>query len=92
MKNYKTIPRSGVDTIVDSVICDLCHRTYPEDWGKETGKVLETTVSLRTGYSDSEGGSGQETAFDICPECFRNHLIPMLMEQGAKPTESEWDY
>jgi hypothetical protein len=94
MKNKKIIHRKYDDTIIDSITCDICKKTYSGiDWEKLSRyHVLETEVKLRTGQSFPEGGSGEEISFDVCPTCFIEKLIPALKELGAEPTKSEWDW
>lgn len=75
-----------------SVTCDICKQEFDDDdWNKGAYEVLETNVSMKTGYLYPEGGNGDEITFDICPYCFKNKLIPALKELGAHPTESKWD-
>lgn len=94
MKNKKNVHRSYDDEVIESITCDICKKTYSgEHWEKASSyDVLETEVKLRTGSSYPEGGSGEETYFDICPTCFEEKLIPALKELGAIPTVKEWEW
>ena len=54
------------------------------DWSKELHyEVKETEIRLKTGSNYPEGGSGEETTIDICPECFTEKLIPWVKSQGG---------
>lgn len=82
---------------VETVTCDLCRKTvHPAD--TERGGTVDwvggynietTTVSMSTGYSYHETTSVDYTIFHICPQCFRDKLMPWLATQGAKPTEGD---
>lgn len=77
------------------LVCDLCKCEAPdserETWGEDSFKVAETTISLKEGSSYPEGGMGELLKFDICPDCFRDRLVPWMKSQGAEPTETDWD-
>lgn len=69
--------------------------------GKRTddGKIYEVKesevrveVRLREGESYPDGGSGTEIEIDICPDCFRDKLIPWLQSQGVRTEVEEWDW
>jgi len=90
MKEYQEVwvpGRTGLKVV--RVICDLCKEVAPEPI---RGDVAETKVALRTGTSYPEGGSGEATEFDICPDCFEKQLMPWLKSQGATPYVSGWDF
>jgi hypothetical protein len=93
MKNKKATSRVVEEEITESITCDICKRTFAGDvWEKKFYTVLETQVSMKTGVSYPEGGSGEKLTFDICPTCFKEKLIPALKELGAQPTTSEWGW
>jgi len=93
MKNYKKVHKSYDTDVLDSVICDICKREYGPNWNRRSSyTVLETEIRLKTGTSHPEGGLGEETTFDICPECFTDRLIPTLRKLGAEPTVLGWDW
>ena len=79
------------------VTCDLCGREAPSPhhpfhtWAVDTFAVTGTTVELREGvaYPDDDGDI-KTTSFDICPQCFRDKLVPWLKEHGVSgPTVEE---
>ena len=93
MKHIKTVTKKSTYEVVDSVVCDICKKTYNDSWNKSSDyDVLEVEIRMKTGSSYPESGSGEETTFDVCPDCFKNRVIPELQKFGAEPTVSEWDY
>ena len=79
-------PEQEYDAVV-GVQCDICKRTFNEDWGADTYEVRETEVSMETGTHFPGSLSTKMVEFHICPQCFRERLIPALLEMGATPTE-----
>ncbi len=98
MRNFKTriIPESKRDEL-DKLICDICKKEakYPNhDWAEQNlgHKTLKTEISLEDSNYFPDGGFGEVIKFDICPECFKNKLIPFIESFGAIPTFKEIDY
>jgi len=93
MKNYVLVQRSYKDKIVDSINCDVCNRNHPNGhWRRDSSfDIIETEVKLKTGYIYPEGGSGTEISYDICPDCFRNVLIPLFESIGVHPRTEDWE-
>jgi hypothetical protein len=93
MKKYekRIVPARHEDVLVETK-CDICGNTFKYSWGAGSYEVLDTEVRLKTGNSYPEGGSGEETTIDICPDCFKNKLIPWVKSQGGEPTTKEWDW
>jgi hypothetical protein len=75
-------------------VCDLCGKETPGlEWERGYYEVAETQVNIRTGNGYPDGGSGVESTVDICPNCFREKLIPWVESHGvSKIEEKEWDY
>jgi hypothetical protein len=99
MKNYvEKISEPQHYQLCVSRSCDLCGKTTNgDDWDKRNYNVNETEISVtvkhRRGDSwGSDGGSGDEYDIDICPECFRDRLVPWLISQGAKIKPMGWDW
>ena len=93
IKVRQTEPRAEKYTA--EVMCDLCGAIAPspsnyDPWEKMYD-VARPRVSLKTGSMFPEGGSGELTFFDICPECFVSKVIPALRALGATPTVESWD-
>lgn len=93
MKHKKTVHRRFSEEVIEFITCDICKKKYKgRNWERENYSALETEIKLTTGFAYPEGGSGEETIFDICPTCFIDKLIPMLKELEAEPTVIEWDW
>ena len=93
MKTYdkRIRPAREYDALVETK-CDLCGKTTTKEWKGHSDDAAETEVRFKTGTIYPEGGSGDETTIDICPECFRTKLIPWVESHGGKPTTKEWDW
>ena len=93
MKTYEARqrPSSTYEALVETK-CDLCGKTTKSEWKNGSFDATETEIRLRTGSSYPEGGGGEETEIDICPDCFTSKLIPWVQAQGGKPTTKEWDW
>jgi hypothetical protein len=90
MKLYKTEHKEYDEKVVAGIVCDVCKKSYDEDWDKNSEyDILETSVEMRTGKSYPDDTWGDIITFDICPNCFTNKLIPALLEMGAKPTKKD---
>jgi len=78
--------------------CDLCGtESKNEEWGDGGSydvNETEITVEIRQkeGHSYPEGGSGTKYEIDLCPNCFKNKLIPWLRSQNANIEKEEWDW
>jgi hypothetical protein len=80
------------------VACDLCGkkatvRYNPSfnrvEWPCGNYDVLETGVFLEDGDRYPEGGSTTTTEFHVCPDCFRNKLVPWFAAQGVSPAHED---
>lgn len=92
MKRYeqRQQPAKVYDVHVETK-CDLCGKTTTNDWKTSAFDAIETEISMRTGDRYPEGGFGEFTEIDICPDCFTGKLIPWVQSQGGEPTVKEWD-
>lgn len=71
-------------------VCDVCGiqrtRYAPTDysgdcdWADKEGSILETNISLSTGYHDRDGGDRTVMSVHVCPKCFMDYLVPYLAE------------
>lgn len=93
MKKYeeKIIPASTHKALVETQ-CDLCGKTTKTEWKAGCFDSCEVAVRYKTGSSYPEGGSGEQTTVDICPDCFTSKLIPWVQSQGGEPTTKEWEW
>lgn len=77
--------------------CDLCGlKSNSYDWETGIYEINETEISIRIkqkeGKSYPEGGSGYEYEIDLCPNCFKNRLVPWLKSEGAYIEQKCWDW
>jgi len=93
MKKYVKETVTKEQTIFKYLECDLCKKQSKcRDWENGAFEVNETEIRYKTGSSYPEGGSGTEIEIDLCPNCFKDKLIPWLEKQGCKVKEREWDW
>jgi len=102
MKVYETkiVPPKPQTTekVLARTKCDLCGKESKgwNAWSGSTFEVDETEITInikqKEGMSFPEGGSGTEMEIDICPDCFKNKLVPWLISQGANIEENEWEW
>ncbi len=89
MKHYeKTIIPQQVKEVLASTTCDLCKEKIEI---KEHWAIQDVKIQCRTGMSYPEGGFGEYTEVDLCPDCFNSRLLPWLRSQGAEPHQRKWD-
>jgi len=74
--------------IVDLITCDLCGKKIEE----RNYDISEVEVRHKKGKLYQDSGSGTETCFDLCCNCFDEKLVPWLRSQGAEPRIVEWDF
>ena len=93
MKTFETKKIEVDHTELVEMKCDLCGRAVrSDDWSKKAYGVADTTVEIEEGEHYPEYRCTETTSFDICPDCFKNKLIPWLKSQGAEPTVKENDW
>lgn len=96
MKKFQEKEETVKKKVLVELTCDLCgkitgnnkgfnHSLFNE-WDNEIYGVNRTEISWERGEQYPEGGSTKTTLFDICPDCFKNKLIPWFENQGAKKT------
>ena len=83
--------------IIEYIQCDICNRKADKcDWSTGVYDIDETEfkilISQKEGVSFPEGGGGTEYEVDICPNCFKEKLIPWLDSQGCTAKRKEWDW
>jgi len=98
MKRYETRTETKPQTYRDlvSFSCDVCKREAThakrEDWAESGYEVNEVTVKHETGERYPEGTHIDTLCFDLCPECFREHVVEHLKGLGAEPRVEEVDF
>lgn len=81
--------------VVDKITCDLCGAEGIDTglsearWTSTMYCVEDTAIRLIEGDVYPEGGQQILTEFHICAKCFKQKLMPWLIEQGANPTTVE---
>ena len=98
MRKYKKvkIPAQERD-VLDETSCDLCGKIAKNGgWESSAYEVNEVDVSVsvhhKEGKTYPDAGWGTKIDVDMCPDCFRNVLVPFLNEKGANVQIKEWDY
>ena len=98
MKHYikKQIPATE-EKVLDGITCDLCKELSSHiSWGGSIFEVSETEIKISVRQKDGESypgcGMGTKYEVDICPECFKNKLIPWLESQGCTAEREDWDW
>ena len=98
MRHYiqKQIP-AREERVLDKTTCDLCGKeALCGHWKSSLYEVneveIEVTVRQRDGQNYPEGGGGTEYIVDMCPDCFKDKLIPWLKSQGCKAKRKDWDW
>jgi hypothetical protein len=99
MKQYemRTVPER-TEKVCVCTTCDLCGKKahVRSGWtcfGYERNEtVVKVQVKQREGTYYPESQSGTEYEVDLCPDCFKDKLIPWLISQGAKIEQKEWDF
>ena len=98
MKRYETVtPEPKPTQYLIGLTCDLCGReTKWRGWAEDCWDVdeieIKVTIRRHQGQNYPEGGWGTDYEVDLCPECFKDKLIPWLESQGAKVQQTEWDW
>ena len=99
MKIYeKKIIPAYEEEEVKSRKCDLCGiESTGEEWEAQSiYEIKETeilvTVRQKEGSTYPDGGWGEKYEIDLCPDCFKDKLIPWLKSQGAQIQREEWDW
>jgi hypothetical protein len=87
-----TVPAKTI-TILDHIKCELCEKTTDnEEWSPRPYEITEPQVSLKEGSNYPEGGYWITTVLDICPNCFKEKLIPWFKSLGGMPRREDHDW
>ena len=94
MKEYKEVLRTTPDKLLAQTTCDVCGRKSDgPSWDKGRYDVADSTIKLRMGECYPECGGGEEWVIDICPECFKERLIPWVESFGYSILAGKnWDW
>jgi len=94
MKTYTVITKNIIYEKLSQIKCDICGITTDNEWNKSICDDIKITIELKQGESCPEGGGYNTTlSFDICPECFKNHLVKWFKEKhNVEPDIKEVDF
>lgn len=87
-KVYKDLHiEAHTKTVLDYIKCDLCgqktrmqYKGQP-DWASHhlSGYAFETVnIEMEYGHHYPDGGWSEKLKWDICPDCFKKHILPHL--------------
>ncbi len=98
MRTYEKTEVTQTREICTCLKCDICGKegTRVGIWNcgyYEVNKTeLQVTVHQQDGSSYPDGsGWGTEITIDMCPECFRDKLVPWVNSQGGNVKPQEWE-
>ena len=97
MRIYRTEMITREKQVLEKMVCDLCGRkadggSWPADRYEMGETEIRVIIEQREGTNYPEGGWGTKFEIDVCPQCFKEKLIPWLRSQGAKIEETEWEW
>jgi len=97
MREYEEREKLEKRTYLKKIACDLCgNEASGNGWKSSKWNLNETEIEVKIhqteGISYPEGGSGTEYVIDLCPNCFKDRLIPWFKSQGADIENKEWDW
>jgi hypothetical protein len=87
-REYEQTEQTHIVTRCTKLTCDVCGREGAGDsWEaglfEANDTTMEVTVHHKDGMVDRDGGgAGDEYTIDICPECFKDKLIPWVESFG----------
>ena len=97
MRQYETREQTSKYNHLVKLTCDLCGTNAKSGgWESSLYEVneveIEMTVRQKDGQRYAECGSGEQYIVDLCPQCFKQRLIPWLHSEGATIEQKEWDW
>lgn len=89
MREYKERVKKITRKECIRIHCDMCDKTIDyehEEWkpalinnSLSNNKVIvETNIELKENCGDMCGGEYEEISFDVCAQCFVDHLVPFI--------------
>ena len=89
-ESYTPEPRSYERVVETS--CDICGKTSPQEiddhrgsWSTDPYDVSNIVMRHRKGESYPEETYVTDSTFDVCPTCWKKHIVPFMKSLGAKP-------
>ena len=72
--------------------CDICAaHTDGDYWGDDAYTMDTVTIDMKEGQVYPEGDFREGHKYDICPNCFKEHIIPLMNSLDAEPTIYDLD-
>ena len=96
MKRYEKRTTAREHDVLVEMKCDLCGRasrrfsdgSASDDWEEASGYDIEQVkIEYESGQSYPEGRFTTTESVDMCPDCWRDKLVPWLRAQGATVSE-----
>jgi len=76
MKIYKTIPETKAEQL-ESTTCDLCGDiSYCQSPWASGCSIFKASIKMTDGQEWEDRGCDTEISYDVCPDCFKNKLVP----------------
>jgi hypothetical protein len=102
IKKQIIIPKKKNEKVVE-LICDICKKNIivvnagldNNNWATNEyeNNMQKVTIKLEDGNDClGSGGESTETEFDVCPECFKEKIMPFIESFGSKPQVTEHDW
>lgn len=90
MKKTKQVTKTITETVHDLMQCDICKKTTARsNWKERVYDVANVNISYETGNAYPDDYSTTSYEFDVCPDCFKEKIIPFFAQFGATPREVE---
>lgn len=86
MINSHVETKTSKVTLIDSIICDICHKEFKgSNWVDDPYYQIDTKISYEdyTAYPD-DYCVNEKMKIHICPDCFKNRLLPWIESHGSK--------
>ena len=97
-REMKTQPAREYEEQVE-VRCELCGAEAPHPngadglfWGEHWASRVGVRMCAVDGSSYPEGGSKQETGYDVCLDCWNAKIVPYMLSLGAKQYQSYFEW
>lgn len=90
MRIYEQTETKRIESKLKSEICDCCHAAIQRWCNYDYNK---TALFVETGFSYPEHHSSTTFQADICVNCFKTKIIPLLTKElNVKFYETETDF
>lgn len=59
-------------------IIDIDNHSHGTNWANDDFNQDVVGIYHETGYSSRDGGELEITSYDVCPECFKDVITPLM--------------